>query len=235
LIDANSLTVGLSTSRRRGYADLGKKVEAALRSVDDESRHVVELVKLMEAYAYRCNLKFSEKKQDEEWNDHLMYLINFSKSFEEKNCVGEIINSNAEELINIDISIKTFNHVCLTFDEKDKAYRNLELIRRFIDVVAVSDHGRDALYDAMNNLCCELYKCNSDTDLFFEFLGEMSLVLKGIGEESRSIIDNLNEVMKIIYNRSAVDEIIALPAPEYPARFSPPRPASGAETDDDER
>jgi hypothetical protein len=120
MIDANSLMVGISTNRQRGYVELGERVLAAFDSSDGRDRDIIALAKLMEAYARKYKMEFVEKQDNDSWLNHLQNLITGSQFLGHELDAEEAAKEALEQLEEYEETGKPFGYAHLTPAEKNR-------------------------------------------------------------------------------------------------------------------
>ncbi len=102
----------------------------------------------------------------------------------------------------------------LTSEEKTTIAGKLEFIRQIIESSSLETKKKNLLFKKLNKFAHEVTKDGTDTDTLFAFFGELSLNPGLMAKNAKPALDELKDIMRIVFRNRAEREGIPLPSPE---------------------
>ncbi len=126
--------------------------------------------------------------------------------------------SEAIDLYENQVTKDSFGYAVLDETEKTIIHSKIANIREIIEKSDLSDRKKNALFDRLSNLIKEVDRNGTKTDAFFAFAGDLAFVARDFHENSKPLISDFKDILKIVMRDRAKKEGIELPGPEdFPA------------------
>ena len=106
-----------------------------------------------------------------------------------------------------------FGYAFFSPEEKVHIHRSLDAVREAIDQSRLPSRKKNALYRKLANLSLEVDKDGTLTDSFFAFGIDVSMVAAEMEENARPAIEQMKDILRIVFRRRAECEGASLPSP----------------------
>jgi hypothetical protein len=117
---------------------------------------------------------------------------------------------------------KSGTFAILDNDEKKQILAKVEAIREIIEQSDLPTKKKNALFNKLNKFSGEVMKEGTDTDTLFAFTGELWLNTGTLEKYAVPALDNLKEILRIIFRNRSIREGIPLPSPDDVLKLPPP-------------
>ena len=217
--DLHKLLAGLPKDRREAAGELAMRIFDIYDRPGSSSIDYPALARIFERYLekYNIDVAYRARGPDESWGAHLLHIRSVGESIKAEMDAERIAQEAFElfEQYDFDAGERgAFGYAFLTTDEKKHIHGSLDSIRSAIEKSRLEARKKRALYSRLNKLADEVDKDGTLTDSFFSFGIDMAMTAREMEENARPAIEQVKDVLKIIFRARAKNEGVSLPAPE---------------------
>lgn len=104
--------------------------------------------------------------------------------------------------------------LALTSEEKQEVRAHLERIRNIVEKSGLADRKRNAIFTRIAELAKEIDKSGTRVDSIFAFWMDAAMFSAQATEYSQPFVDEVKDLLRIVYKAKARNEGVALPPPK---------------------